>query len=1107
VYLTPAAVGYLTQIILISAIVGFFAYHTLRRRHLDGAAHAGLLTAFFAVTAAFVLELFFEAASPPARRLQVVYLENATTGLILILLLQFAYHFPDLLSQRKWEARLALGLSALYTLFEAGFAAYRFAALGQGRVYYRPPWADYALVLGFLWVPVVFMRQAVRASRQELAAGVMPAGCRRSTDPDRLRPASAADGGPEPRRSGLAHLWRPQGQAARATRSFALVYLLPVGMALANLLRGYRLIPAGLYHASLSVGLLLSLFFFAVAYLNALPETTAFMVKLVGVTLVTLLAVLGLVGWEITPAFARSYRVASPEGQTLRFTPNDGGGYDVALAPFHFDRDLGYDLGLADTLAETASVALDFDFPFYGQTYAMVYVMNDGAIGLGAPVDHRTVQYHYGATPAIFPLYIDLIPQAGEGGIFARRYADRLVITWHRVPAFHVQQTTSPILRKRTSASAYTFQLVLHQDGVFEMTYDGIPPELTFRPDSDPEDDVWLVGAVPGNPAQSVDRRTLPRQADFADLPVAGGPQGVVFDYYLAFRRQLHDLFAPLARLIVVSSLAILLGFPLLFHVSLVRPLKALLRGVQRLEMGDYAAHVPVQYTDEIGFLTRAFNALAAQLGDLIHNLEGRVAARTEQLRMVNARLRAEIEEREQAQATLVDQQRALATLEERERLGRELHDGLGQVMGYVNVEAQTVDTMLRAGQIEPARANLRRIARTAKKAHADIRSFILGLRTAHEGAPRQDFWRALRDYLHQFQTTYGIETGLNLPDGAPASSFGPAVEEQLLHIIQEALTNVRKHAAAQRVEVLFSFTPTAAHVIVADDGIGFDVSEQISKSARQQVGVERQGASSHFGLTMMRERAEAVGGQLELRSAPGQGACVLIHIPRLLAAPDGDAEMSDLAGLRLLLVDDHPLFLEGLRNLLTARGFTVVGVAHDGREAVRQAQALRPDVVVMDIQMPGCDGLEATCAIKAETPDVKIVMLTVAEDDAHLFEAIKSGASGYLLKSLDANEFCALLTGMLRGEAALAPGMAARIMAEFSRRGDREGRSYLAELTPRQEEVLGLVAQGLIYKEVAQRLHLSEKTIKYHMGQILEKLHVENRAQAIAYYVRQTQE
>jgi DNA-binding NarL/FixJ family response regulator len=349
---------------------------------------------------------------------------------------------------------------------------------------------------------------------------------------------------------------------------------------------------------------------------------------------------------------------------------------------------------------------------------------------------------------------------------------------------------------------------------------------------------------------------------------------------------------------------------------------------------------------------------------------------------------------------------------------------------------------------------------------------------------------------LHQFQTTYGIETRLSLPDDAPNPAFAPVVESQLLHIIQEALTNVRKHAAAQRVEVLFNFAPTTTHVIVVDDGCGFETDQQISESS---------GAfGSHFGLDVMRERAKNVGGQVEIRSAPGQGTCVLVYVPRLASAALPDAGRSDLAQLRLLLVDDHPLFLEGLRNLLTARGFTVVGVARDGESALQQARALRPDVVVMDVHMPGVGGLEATRAIKDELPQVKIVMLTVAEDDAHLFEAIRSGASGYLLKSLDADRFCNLLTNVLRGDMPLSPGMAARIMSEFSRQSDREAPADVAELTPRQQEVLSLVAQGLIYKEVAEHLHLSEKTIKYHMGQIVGKLQVENRAQAIAYYSQQ---
>jgi two-component system NarL family response regulator len=210
---------------------------------------------------------------------------------------------------------------------------------------------------------------------------------------------------------------------------------------------------------------------------------------------------------------------------------------------------------------------------------------------------------------------------------------------------------------------------------------------------------------------------------------------------------------------------------------------------------------------------------------------------------------------------------------------------------------------------------------------------------------------------------------------------------------------------------------------------------------------------------------------------------------------------------MKILLVDDHPLFLEGLQNLLTARGIEVVGTASDGLEALEKARTLRPDVILMDVQMPHCDGLAATRLIKAEMPTVKIVMLTVSEEDEDLFEAIKSGASGYLLKSLDARGFFELLSGLTRGEAPLSPGLANRILGEFARQtgGTRvtpevEG---VQALTPRQIAVLTLVAQGLTYKEVGEALCLNERTVKYHMGQILERLHLENRAQVIAYAAR----
>ncbi len=214
---------------------------------------------------------------------------------------------------------------------------------------------------------------------------------------------------------------------------------------------------------------------------------------------------------------------------------------------------------------------------------------------------------------------------------------------------------------------------------------------------------------------------------------------------------------------------------------------------------------------------------------------------------------------------------------------------------------------------------------------------------------------------------------------------------------------------------------------------------------------------------------------------------------------------------MKILLADDHALFLEGLQNLLTGRGFQVVGRAQNGLEALEKARLLAPDVILMDIRMPVCDGLAATRLIKVEHPEIKIVMLTTSTDESDLFEAIKSGASGYLLKSLEAEPFVTYLEGVGRGDAAVSREMAGALLKEFARqdqearkRGEAErGSQGDTGLTPRQVEILQLVAQGLPYKDVAERLCLSEHTIKYHMGEILQRLHLKNREEVVAYAVK----
>lgn len=208
----------------------------------------------------------------------------------------------------------------------------------------------------------------------------------------------------------------------------------------------------------------------------------------------------------------------------------------------------------------------------------------------------------------------------------------------------------------------------------------------------------------------------------------------------------------------------------------------------------------------------------------------------------------------------------------------------------------------------------------------------------------------------------------------------------------------------------------------------------------------------------------------------------------------------------RVLVADDHALFRKGVTGLLRGtEGFTVVGEAQDGRDAVAKALALLPDVVLMDVYMPGMDGLEAARRIKAALPSTKIVILTVSEEDQKLFGALKAGAHGYLLKNVEPAELFRTLRGVVRGEAFVTPSMAARILEEFTRRVRApEKASTATKLSPREREVLELLTRGAVNKEIATALAISENTVKNHLKSIMEKLHLENRVQVVAYALRE---
>jgi DNA-binding NarL/FixJ family response regulator len=212
---------------------------------------------------------------------------------------------------------------------------------------------------------------------------------------------------------------------------------------------------------------------------------------------------------------------------------------------------------------------------------------------------------------------------------------------------------------------------------------------------------------------------------------------------------------------------------------------------------------------------------------------------------------------------------------------------------------------------------------------------------------------------------------------------------------------------------------------------------------------------------------------------------------------------------VRVLIVDDHRLFVEGLNDLLMAHGHQVVATAANGFEAIDRARIHRPDIVLMDVLMPHCDGLEATRAISRAQPEIRIVMLTTSDVEGHLFDAIAAGAFGYLMKSMRGEELIEALADVARGVPPFAPGLAACLLEEFARRSSApaHGPPGVAAhdrpeetLTTRELEVLRSVAAGHTYRETASLLGMSERTVRYHMSEMLVRLHVARRSQVIAY-------
>jgi DNA-binding NarL/FixJ family response regulator/signal transduction histidine kinase len=449
-----------------------------------------------------------------------------------------------------------------------------------------------------------------------------------------------------------------------------------------------------------------------------------------------------------------------------------------------------------------------------------------------------------------------------------------------------------------------------------------------------------------------------------------------------------------------------------------------------------------------------------------------------------------------------------LAVTTERSRLARELHDSVAQSL---------VALVLRLEHIDEPQQELAEARLLARRALEDTRRAIWGLRPALLDA--LPFPEALAREVERVADEGGLSSRVSVV-GTP-HPLQPQQEIALFRIAQEALSNTIRHAAARRVRASLSYLDDGARLLIEDDGRGFDPNA-LEASAPQQATPSflpyfddpalpgASGAAGHFGLQTMRERARLVGGWLTLESAPGQGTRIIVDLPyaplpELLLPPAtpeaartfSAAPAASTGRIRILVADDHAVIRAGMRRLLEGYpDFEVVGEAADGLEALAEAQDLGPQVILMDMRMPGMNGLEALRQLRASNSDLRILMLSAFEQDEDVLESLKAGASGYVLKDMAPDELAQAIRAVAHGETLLAPGLTGKLVDRLERPPQTDPASLL---TARESEVLRALASGLRNKEIARQLFVSERTVTFHLAHIYQKLGVTSRTEALS--------
>ena len=455
-------------------------------------------------------------------------------------------------------------------------------------------------------------------------------------------------------------------------------------------------------------------------------------------------------------------------------------------------------------------------------------------------------------------------------------------------------------------------------------------------------------------------------------------------------------------------------------------------------------------------FFIPALFALGWLVGSVLHE-RSEVAQAAEQ-RAVQA-------ERERATAARV------AVAEERARIARELHDIVAHAVSVMVLQVGAVRHRM-PGDDSDNRAALQNVEDAGRLALMEMRRLLDAMRRDDGDAALapQPGLAEVNGLVDEVRAA-GLDVVLDV-QGEPAQ-LSPGLDLSAYRIVQEGLTNTLRHAEALHARITVRYTASRLELEVRDDGRGADTADGRRAWAGRDPGAGEDLRRGHDGRRRRRRRLRPVRAASTERTMP--------------------------VTIRTLVADDQAMVRAGLRMLLTDEpGIDVVAEARDGFEAVAQAARHRPEVVLMDIRMPGLDGLEATRRILAAEETARVLILTTFDLDEYLYEALRAGASGFVLKDDPPEQLIAAVRTIAAGDALLSPSVTRKVIAQFTPRHQRQPPQAVENLTSRETDVLRLIAQGRSNAEIGRELFISDTTVKTHVTRVLQKLGVRDRAQAI---------